>query len=475
MKHLLKRLFGWCPQPRNPNYRVLRQYSKPILSLAMFGVLVISIFAVSTFAISHTLPPIIPVAPTETPTPTPTATPNIQPTATSKPSVSPTPIPTFYPNSSPIPTPNPIVIPTYKVPNGTVDFQGVVGAYSSLVLDSSSNPHISYFDSSHGALKYAIWNGVWNSQTVDATTAVGASSASVGTYSSLALDSKGYPHISYINYTNFNTGYLTINSSLVFGDLKYAWWDGTSWKNQTVDFGVGGYVDSYCSLAIDSSGKPHILYYSSNGSNGNLRYASWTGSSWTTETVDSKGTTGFSSLTMDSAGNPYITYFDSNGNLKYATKTNTGWNLQIVDYSVVIHSWGGSNCRIILDSNGIPHIGYWKEANSDSSNGLMYAFWNGTGWNIETVDTVNVVGYGSVGGWSSLALDSNGYPHISYVDQNSYAALKYAWWNGTAWNKAILDTMNVGFYSSLAIDSSGKSHISYMDEYQLDLKYISIR
>ena len=173
MKRQRKRFFNWCPQPQGPNYRVLRQYSKPILSLVMVGIIAISIFAVSTLALNHapTPPPI--TLPTATPIPTPTATPMMQPTATPKPSASPTPMPTFLPTPNPSPTAT--LTPTYHVPNGTVDSQGFV-AYSSLALDSSNNPHMSYYDSYHDALKYAIYNSTsWNLQTVDIATVSSAS------------------------------------------------------------------------------------------------------------------------------------------------------------------------------------------------------------------------------------------------------------------------------------------------------------
>ncbi|MBD3400862.1 MAG: hypothetical protein GF399_11115, partial [Candidatus Coatesbacteria bacterium] len=72
-----------------------------------------------------------------------------------------------------------------------VDKHSSIG-YSSLVLDSSGNPHISYFDSTNYDLKYAAWNGAsWVIETVDST-------GDVGRYTSLALDSYGSPSISYI-------------------------------------------------------------------------------------------------------------------------------------------------------------------------------------------------------------------------------------------------------------------------------------
>ena len=115
----------------------------------------------------------------------------------------------------------------------TVDSAGDMGLFNSLALDSSGNPHISYFDYTKGVLKYALLNASsWEIETVDST-----EFGQVGLYNSLALDSSGNPHVSY--------------SYFWFSDLKYAFWNGSSWEIETVD--SEGVVGTHTSLALDSS------------------------------------------------------------------------------------------------------------------------------------------------------------------------------------------------------------------------------
>ena len=96
-----------------------------------------------------------------------------------------------------------------------------------------------------GGLVYAYQDATgWYTETVD----------DGGSYSSLALDAGGYPHISYHSQG---------------ADLRYAYQDASGWHIQVVD--STGDVGKNTSLTLDQSGYPHIAY--DDKTNGDVKYA----------------------------------------------------------------------------------------------------------------------------------------------------------------------------------------------------------
>lgn len=219
-----------------------------------------------------------------------------------------------------------------------------------------------------------------------------------------------------------------------------------NWHFETVD--SDGWVGKSSSLALDGAGRPHISYFDS--SNYDLKYAWYDGGNWRIETVDSEGNVGqYTSLAMDTADRPHISYYDSvNYDLKYAWYDGANWQIETVDSEGSV----GIYTSLALDGTGQPHISYYDTTNND----LKYAWSDGANWHIETVDN------GDVGGHTSLALDEAGYPHISYCDSYPNYDLKYAWYDGGSWQIETVDSeRGAGLYTSLVLDRANRPHISY--------------
>lgn len=343
----------------------------------------------------------------------------------------------------------------------TVDSNGDVGTYTSLAVDSDGSPQISYHDATNRDLKFARWTGsTWLTQTVDWA-------GTWGCYSSLALDTADKPHIAYQQAYN-------CTDPLYPSCVKYAWWTGSSWITQT----VGGSlytVGDYTSLALDRSDGPHIMHRWSGVKLSGLTYAWWTGTEWSQRRVHPDAFTcsrGHASLALDTDGNPHIShlcysYFDRfPAYLEYVRWTESGWVTQTVAIETEIGSYT-LYTSLALDSLGNPHISYQGSASLWEDVGdLKYAQWTGGKWVTQIVDSE-----GAVGKYTSLALDSDGNPHISYYDATN-GSLKYAWWTGTSWLIQTVDSQgDVGRYTSLALDGAGNPHISYYDSTNGDLKY----
>lgn len=132
------------------------------------------------------------------------------------------------------------------------------------------------------------------------------------------------------------------------------------------------------------------------------------------------------------------------------------WWLTTVDGTEYV-GFVGKFTSIVLDANNYPHISYYDNVNQD----LKYAHWDGIAWQIETVDTTGNVGY-----HTSIALDSQGRPHISYGDAsvNTDKDLKYAYWDGTSWQIQVVHTANdAGGRNSLVLDKNDYPHIGYCE------------
>ncbi len=306
-------------------------------------------------------------------------------------------------------------------------------AFPSLALDPLGQPHVSFlsFNDMDG-LGYAYYDGTnWQAETIDP-------GAYVGWMSSLVVDEAGYPHIGYTDGER--------------GLARYASYDGTSWTFQTIEDNGPWGVSGGSSLALDSLGRPHVVYVTYSNL---LTYARYDGATWITETVSGgAGLGGDRSLALDALDRPHIISCDMGMHYRYYDGTE--WITQTVEPGSC--NWAA----LALDSAGYPHIAYDRLSSNDTS--VHHAWYDGATWHTETVES----GLGINGGIPSLVLDGQDHPHLSYAD-DSRQLIRYAYYDGASWHiqNAAPAAPSYNYptaLSSLALDANEHPHIVHRQE-----------
>jgi hypothetical protein len=318
---------------------------------------------------------------------------------------------------------------------------------TSLVMGPADRGRVSYYENITGHLMRAFENppSGWQIDLMDPA-------IPVGRYSSIAVGPDGAESIAYYDDSS--------------RDLKVVTNPGTGYAIYTVDTGGTADVGAFPSLKVDSAGLCHISYFDT--TNRDLKYAYMDSSfAWHTATLDGIRDVGkFSSLVLDGGGWPHIAYFNqTDGALKYTFQDAAGWHTTTLDDSINGRAGFGLSLAATPTGFGLAY------AISDSINSLRYisctpvAGWCTWYTGVNDTITTSVVpadGYGEIAG-VSLVIDAAGKPYISY--ENSANKLAIASKTGAAWSFETVDPAGAknGMHSSLAIDSNGRLHVSYID------------
>jgi hypothetical protein len=319
------------------------------------------------------------------------------------------------------------------------------GAKPSLALDSDGTPHIAYvFELSSGWVRHAVWNP--GTMGFDTTT------VNTGNFygpAAIALDQNDIPGINYHRHTPV--------PEQIYSTLAGPTWVNTAIASDNHDGWDNSLQFDSNNLPRTSSVDPVDFGPASTG----VEYAVFDGVSWNVEAIGSAqillamGT----SLELDAADDPHITYYDSNtGDLMYATKQGGSWTIAPVETSGDV----GRFSSLELDDLERPRIAYYQHL-ADSVGLVKYAAWNGASWDISVVDTLRRVYLDEAHATISLDLDPQGEPHISYGDEK---VVGYATLSGSTWiTERIIDVNPeatvLGQATSIAVGPAGEVHIAY--------------
>jgi LPXTG-site transpeptidase (sortase) family protein len=171
----------------------------------------------------------------------------------------------------------------------------------------------------------------------------------------------------------------------------------------------------------------------------------------------SAGMIGYTSMTIDSSGTPYVAYADWGNSIKATVMkfNGTSWvNVGSAGFSAGVARWQS----LVLDSNDTPYLAYRDYGNGSRTTVMKF---NGASW-----VPVGSVGFSSgVSSHQSLALDTNGIPYVAFRDAGNASKVTVMKFNGANW-------VNVGpagftpdqvLYTSLVLDSNNTPYVAFKD------------
>ena len=193
--------------------------------------------------------------------------------------------------------------------------------------------------------------------------------------------------------------------------LFYTWYDGTSWHRVTVDSNPG--VGQYASLVLDLSDRPRIAYYDSVHCSLKFAYTNDTTpfltEDWTVMYVKQPAADSacLQLPLADRVAKPLQQNAESSDGLLSPESTNApSW-----DYP---QGATGLFPSLTIDHNNGLHLSFYDtqvEVDTEEIGKLYYGYWDGESpWALIVVDHRN-----DVGSFSSIAVDNNNHPMISYL------------------------------------------------------------
>jgi len=343
----------------------------------------------------------------------------------------------------------------------------------SLALDSQGRPHVSYVVVGTG-LHHAWRDANWHTESVDsaiwdAVRHVQHSAIAVGPedcvmiaycvddeYVKLAQQSAAGWTISTVYAEPYS--FIVHHPTLVLDDLGYphigygsgseiqlAHWDGQAWTHDPTFWAGNTYYG--VSIAASADGEWYAL-----GSTPTAEMYVWKGTvEWKYYPVDYTTTAvgAVPSIAQGPDGRLHAAYLNKNGSrLHQASQVEDGWQVQEIDRPWWNwYDWSNTNTSIAVASDGSLRICYgWS--------GLKYAQQTDDGWVTEWLneDDSWMIGH------TSMKLDGNDMPHLSYI--GGYSSLQYMTLLNGQWVETRTGFQTASMHTPLALDSSDRPFIA---------------
>jgi hypothetical protein len=343
------------------------------------------------------------------------------------------------------------------------DRKGSVGSHTSIALDSAGMPVVVYYDASNQKVKVQVCQSVSckgktsEESPASATMGIFQGPTSVAVYSPLGAN---FPVIAFVTGSGNTLNILRCGNA-------------TCSLGNTVTPIDAGLVVYDVSVAVDDSGFPVASYYTGGLGTTGLRVLRCTNATCSGDAsilVEAGDVGRFSSLKLDSARNPVITYWDeTNKDLVLLHCGNadctSGNNRAVVD-----DNDAGEYTSLQLDADN-PVISY----RSNAGNTLKVARCSDA--NCTETITISAPDPATNVQYTSLALDAAGNPVVAYYDFFTNNTLKILHCGDNTCSSGNTISMpdrrsGVGTFASLALPASGNPIVAYYDAASANLKLL---
>ena len=215
-------------------------------------------------------------------------------------------------------------------------------------------------------------------------------------------------------------------------------------------------------LALASDGSPRIAFMVED-LGGFVKYAERDGGAWSVTTLDEGYFYGPLDLAVGPGDTPQISWHDhqdsqfrpDKGDAVYAVLRGGEWEITTIAHD----GHDGWDNRIAIDAQGRPHISAIDPVDFGGGGVEYYSLQPDGSWVVEQVSSKPQT-YRFA---TSIAIDPQGNPHISYFDGDD-RQLILASRGEDGWSETAIEGGNAGIFSSLIIDNEGRFHVSYYQQ-----------
>lgn len=317
-------------------------------------------------------------------------------------------------------------------------------ALPALALDQFNQPHVAYFKYQPETVQYAHKvDGLWQSLKIGFKPGY--------TQPGIGVDDNGKVHVVYIRVISFPFKGFPSTVHLMHATDKIGIWT-------NVPLVQDGSLDSLA-MTLDSRGDYHVVasgyqvhYFSNREANASLPAL--------IEDLDGDSC----ALALDAAEDPLVAYHDEDaGVLRAAIGKDGTWTTATLDAAVD----AGRRCDLAIDDTGNLHASYL----SDSTGMLYYTTNGGDGWASEAIE-LTWTSYDAPE--SSIAIDKDGYAHISVSNREDYD-LHYLTNRSGTWESTVVADYAISLWNSIALDDDGYAHIVYSDTADYNIVHLTNR